>query len=50
MFEDRLRIFEGAEDCRVTATGMAAVTAAILSYVKTGDHIVAARAMFGSCR
>jgi O-succinylhomoserine sulfhydrylase len=50
MFEDRLRIFEGAEECRVTATGMAAVTAAILSYVKTGDHIVAARAMFGSCR
>jgi O-succinylhomoserine sulfhydrylase len=50
MFEDRLRIFEGAEECRVTATGMAAVAASILSYVKTGDHIVAARAMFGSCR
>ncbi|MBA2126464.1 O-succinylhomoserine sulfhydrylase [Hyphomicrobium methylovorum] len=50
MFEDRLRIFEGAEDCRATATGMAAVTAAILSFVKAGDHIVAARAMFGSCR
>lgn len=50
MFEDRLRIFEGAEECRATATGMAAVTAAILSFVKPGDHIVAARAMFGSCR
>jgi O-succinylhomoserine sulfhydrylase len=50
MFEDRLKMFEGAEDCRATATGMAAVTAAILSYVKTGDHIVAARALFGSCR
>ncbi len=50
MFEDRLKLFEGAEDCRATATGMAAVTAAILSYVKTGDHIVAARALFGSCR
>jgi O-succinylhomoserine sulfhydrylase len=50
MFEDRLRIFEGAEECRVTATGMAAVAASVLSYVKTGDHIVAARAMFGSCR
>ncbi|HVZ05860.1 O-succinylhomoserine sulfhydrylase [Hyphomicrobium sp.] len=50
MFEDRLKIFEGAEECRATATGMAAVTAAILSYVKAGDHIVAARAMFGSCR
>jgi O-succinylhomoserine sulfhydrylase len=50
MFEDRLKIFEGAEECRATATGMAAVTAAMLSYMKTGDHIVAARAMFGSCR
>ena len=34
MFEDRMRIFEGAEECRATATGMAAVTAAILSYVQ----------------
>ena len=50
MFEERLRLFEGAEECRATATGMAAVTAAILSYVKTGDHIVSARALFGSCR
>lgn len=50
MFEERLKAFEGAEDCRATATGMAAVTAAILSYVKTGDHIVSARALFGSCR
>jgi O-succinylhomoserine sulfhydrylase len=50
MFEDRLKAFEGAEECRATATGMAAVTAAILSYVKTGDHVVAARALFGSCR
>jgi O-succinylhomoserine sulfhydrylase len=50
MFEDRLKIFEGAEDCRVTASGMAAVTATILGYLKSGDHVVAARAMFGSCR
>jgi len=50
MFEDRLKIFEGAEECLATATGMAAVTASILSYVRSGDHIVAARAMFGSCR
>ena len=50
MFEERLRIFEGAEDCRATATGMAAVTAALLCYLKTGDHIVSARALFGSCR
>lgn len=50
MFEERLRLFEGAEECRATATGMAAVTAGILSYVKAGDHIVSARALFGSCR
>ena len=50
MFEDRMKLFEGAEECRATATGMASVTAAILSYVRTGDHIVAARALFGSCR
>ena len=50
MFEERMRLLEGAEECRATATGMAAVTAAILSYLRHGDHIVAARAMFGSCR
>lgn len=50
MFEDRLKLFEGADECRATATGMAAVTASMLSYMKTGDHVVAARAMFGSCR
>lgn len=50
MFEERLRLLEGAEEARATATGMAAVTAALLSYLKAGDHIVAARAMFGSCR
>jgi O-succinylhomoserine sulfhydrylase len=50
MFEDRLKIFEGAEECRATATGMAAVTASMLSYMKTGDHVVASRALFGSCR
>lgn len=50
MFEERMRILEGAEEARATATGMAAVTAAILSCLNAGDHIVAARAMFGSCR
>lgn len=50
MFEDRLKLFEGADECRATATGMAAVTASMLSYMKTGDHVVAARALFGSCR
>ncbi|MBU1210769.1 MAG: O-succinylhomoserine sulfhydrylase [Alphaproteobacteria bacterium] len=50
MFEERLRLLEGAEACRATATGMAAVTAALMSYLSAGDHVVAARAMFGSCR
>ena len=50
MFEERIRLLEGAEAARATATGMAAVTAALLSYLKAGDHVVAARAMFGSCR
>ncbi|WP_439544356.1 O-succinylhomoserine sulfhydrylase [Hyphomicrobium sp.] len=50
MFEERLRLLEGAEVCRAAATGMAAVTASLLCFLKAGDHIVAARAMFGSCR
>jgi len=50
MFEERIRLLEGAEVARATATGMAAVTASLLSFLKAGDHIVAARAMFGSCR
>jgi len=50
MFEERLRLLEGAEVCRAAATGMAAVTAGLLSFLKAGDHVVAARAMFGSCR
>lgn len=50
MFEDRMKMLEGAEAARATATGMAAVTAALLSYLSVGDHIVAARALFGSCR
>lgn len=50
MFEDRMALIEGAEVARSTATGMAAVTAAMLSIVKAGDHVVASRALFGSCR
>ena len=42
--------FEGAEAARATATGMAAVTAALVGQLKAGDHILAARALFGSCR
>ncbi len=45
-----MRLMEGAEDCRAIATGMAAVTGAVLSYLNAGDHIVSARALFGSCR
>jgi O-succinylhomoserine sulfhydrylase len=49
MLEQRLCLIEGAEDCRTTATGMAAVNAALLSHLKTGDRVVASRALFGSC-
>lgn len=50
MFEKRMCMLEGAEDARATASGMAAVSCAILCQLKAGDHIVAARALFGSCR
>ena len=49
MFEKRMCLLEGAEAARATASGMAAVTASLLAQVKAGDHIVAARALFGSC-
>ncbi len=50
MFEERMAAFEGAEAARATASGMAAVTAALMSQLKAGDHVVAAKALFGSCR
>ncbi|NGO64691.1 O-succinylhomoserine sulfhydrylase [Rhizobium daejeonense] len=50
MFERRMCLLEGAEEARATASGMAAVAGAILCQLKAGDHIVAARALFGSCR
>jgi O-succinylhomoserine sulfhydrylase len=49
MFEKRMALFEGAEAARATASGMAAVTAALMGQLKAGDHIVASRALFGSC-
>ncbi len=49
MFEERVRLLEGAEDARATASGMAAVNTALTCLVAAGDHIVAARALFGSC-
>jgi O-succinylhomoserine sulfhydrylase len=49
MLEERLALLEGAEACRMTATGMAAVHAALLSHLRAGDRVVASRALFGSC-
>ncbi|MCX7382884.1 MAG: O-succinylhomoserine sulfhydrylase [Alphaproteobacteria bacterium] len=49
MLENRLALVEGAEACRATATGMAAVHSALLCHLKTGDRVVASRALFGSC-
>lgn len=49
MFEERLASLEGAEACFAMASGMAAVNAALFSQLKAGDHVVAARALFGSC-
>ena len=50
MFEQRMADLEGAEAARATATGMAAVTTAILAPLRAGDHVVAEKALFGSCR
>ena len=49
MLERRLALLEGAEACRATATGMAAVNAALLAHLKAGDRVVASRALFGAC-
>ena len=50
MFEARMASLEGAESARATASGMAAVTASLMGQLKAGDHVVAAKALFGSCR
>jgi O-succinylhomoserine sulfhydrylase len=50
MLEERIALMEGAEACRAQASGMAAMTAALLCQLSAGDHIVAGRAAFGSCR
>ncbi|WP_416899813.1 MAG: O-succinylhomoserine sulfhydrylase [Minwuia sp.] len=49
MFEERLRLLEGAEACFATASGMAAVFASLMAQLKAGDRLVASRALFGSC-
>jgi cystathionine gamma-synthase/O-succinylhomoserine sulfhydrylase len=50
MLEERIALLEGAEACRAQATGMAAMTTALLCQLNSGDHVVAAKAAFGSCR
>jgi O-succinylhomoserine sulfhydrylase len=50
MFEERMCALEGAQAARATATGMAAVNTALMGQLRAGDHIVAAKALFGSCR
>lgn len=50
MLEERIALMEGAEACRAQASGMAAMTTALLCQLSVGDHVVAAKAAFGSCR
>src|SRR5436853_1529229 len=50
MFEQRMAALEGAPAARGTATGMAAVTTALMGQLRAGDHVIAAKALFGSCR
>lgn len=49
MFEERIAALEGTEDAFATASGMAAVNGALVSLLRAGDHVVSARALFGSC-
>jgi O-succinylhomoserine sulfhydrylase len=49
MLEERMKLLEGAEAARATASGMAAVSAALMCFLKAGEHVVAAKALFGSC-
>ena len=50
MLEERIAVLEGAEACRAQASGMSAMTTALLCQLSAGDHVVAAKAAFGSCR
>ena len=49
MFQERMALLEGMEDCRATATGMAAVFSSLMCQLKSGDRVVSSRALFGSC-
>ncbi|MCX7193371.1 MAG: PLP-dependent transferase, partial [Proteobacteria bacterium] len=48
MFEDRLAVMEGAEQCVATASGMSAILACVMGVLKAGDHVVASRSLFGA--
>jgi O-succinylhomoserine sulfhydrylase len=50
MLEERLALLDGAQTCRLTASGMAAVTAALMAPLRAGDHVIAGKALFSSCR
>ncbi|GIU66598.1 O-succinylhomoserine sulfhydrylase [Candidatus Phycosocius spiralis] len=50
MLQERLRALDGAQACRLTASGMAAVTAALIAPLRCGDHVIAGKALFSSCR
>jgi O-succinylhomoserine sulfhydrylase len=50
MFEERMALLEGAPVARATSSGMAAVTASLLCSLRSGDHVIGAKAMFGACR
>ncbi|MEN9855488.1 MAG: hypothetical protein RLZZ157_614 [Pseudomonadota bacterium] len=50
MLQERLALLDGAQTCRLTASGMAAVSAALLAPLRAGDHVVAGKALFSSCR
>jgi len=50
MLEERLALIEGAEPCRITASGMGAISSAMIAPLQQGDRVVAAKALFGSCR
>ena len=49
MFEERMALNEGSETCFATATGMSAVFASLMCQLKSGDHVLSSRALFGSC-
>ena len=49
MFEERMAMHEGSESCFSTSSGMSAVFASLMSFLKSGDHVVSSRALFGSC-